>query len=100
MYHIERVIGYLKLMISNRARVEGCIAKAFKLNEVAYFSSVYFTEEHNINALQRYGIMWIKNLLVVTYPFLHQGTQLLIVARATIVPQKKERLSCYTCMLI
>jgi hypothetical protein len=46
MYHIERAIRYLKPMVGNRARVEGCITKAFILKEVAYFSSVYFTEEH------------------------------------------------------
>jgi hypothetical protein len=50
MYHIERALRYLKLMVGNRARVEGCIAKAFALKEVAYFSSVYFVKEHNINA--------------------------------------------------
>jgi hypothetical protein len=37
-------------MITNRARVEGCITEAFMLKEVAYFSSVYFAEEHNVNA--------------------------------------------------
>jgi hypothetical protein len=36
MYHIKRALKYL------RARVEGCIVKAFTLNEVAYFSSFYF----------------------------------------------------------
>jgi hypothetical protein len=49
------------------------------LEEVAYFSSVYFVEEHNVNA----SMMWynvVKNLLVVTYPFFDQGAQLLIVA--------------------
>jgi hypothetical protein len=50
MYHIERAIRYLKLMVDNRTRVEGCITKAFMLKEVAYFSSVYFAEEHNVNA--------------------------------------------------
>jgi hypothetical protein len=50
MYHIERALRYLKPMVDNRARVEGCIAEAFTLNEVAYFSSVYFAEEHNVNA--------------------------------------------------
>jgi hypothetical protein len=50
MYHIERALGYLKLMVGNRARVEACITEAFILKEVAYFSSVYFAEEHNINA--------------------------------------------------
>jgi hypothetical protein len=37
-------------MITNRARVEGYITEAFMLKEVAYFSSVYFAEEHNVNA--------------------------------------------------
>jgi hypothetical protein len=50
MYHIERALRYLKPMVGNRARVEGSIAEAFILKEVAYFSSVYFTEEHNVNA--------------------------------------------------
>jgi hypothetical protein len=44
-------------MVDNRARVEGCIAKAFTLKEVAYFSSVYFAEEHNANApTMRYNV--------------------------------------------
>jgi hypothetical protein len=54
MYHIERALRYLKPMVGNRARVEGCIAEAFTLKEVAYFSSVYFAEEHNVNA----PMMW------------------------------------------
>jgi hypothetical protein len=52
-----------------------------------------------MSMLQRCGTMWMKNLLVATYPFLHRGAQLLVVARVTILPQKKGRLSCYTCML-
>jgi hypothetical protein len=57
MYHIERALRYLKPMVGNRARVEGCIAEAFMLNEVAYFSSVYFAEEHNVNApTMRYNV--------------------------------------------
>jgi hypothetical protein len=40
MHHIERALGYLKLMVDNKARVEGCITEAFILKEVAYFSSV------------------------------------------------------------
>jgi hypothetical protein len=54
MYHIERALRYLKPMVGNRARVEGCITEAFTLKEVAYFSSVYFVEEHNVNA----PMMW------------------------------------------
>jgi hypothetical protein len=50
MYHIERAIRYLKPMVGNRARVEGYITEAFTLKEVAYFSSVSFVEEHNVNA--------------------------------------------------
>jgi hypothetical protein len=50
MYHIKNVLMYLKPMVGNRARVEGCIAEAFTLKEAAYFSSVYFVEEHNVNA--------------------------------------------------
>jgi hypothetical protein len=49
MYHIERALRYLKLMIGNRAKVEGSITEAFILKEIAYISSVYFTEEHNVN---------------------------------------------------
>jgi hypothetical protein len=49
--------------------------------------------------LQRCGTMSMKNHLVVTFPFLHQGAQLLVVPQATILPQKKGWLSCYTCML-
>ena len=98
MYHIERALRYLKPMVGNKARVEGCIAEAFSLKEVAYFSSVYFTEEHNVNApTMRYKM---NNLLVATSPFLDRGAQLLIVARTTIILQKKGRLLCYTCMLI
>jgi hypothetical protein len=50
MYHIERTLRYIKPMVGNRARVEGCIAEAFTLKEVAYFLHVYFAEEHNVNA--------------------------------------------------
>jgi hypothetical protein len=50
MYHIERTLKYLRAMVSNKARVEGSIAESFLLKEITYFSSVYFTDEHNINA--------------------------------------------------
>jgi hypothetical protein len=57
MYHIERALRYLKPMVGNRARVEGCITEAFMLKEVAYFSSVYFVEEHSVNApMMRYNV--------------------------------------------
>jgi hypothetical protein len=50
MYHAERVLRYIKPMVGNRARVEGCIAESFTLKEITYFSSYCFTEEHNVNA--------------------------------------------------
>jgi hypothetical protein len=58
MYHIKRVLRYLKPMVLNRARVEGCIAEeAFMLKDVAYFSSVYIAEEHDVNApMMRYNV--------------------------------------------
>jgi hypothetical protein len=51
MYHIENALKYFRAMVSNKARVEGSIAESFLLKEITYFSSVYFTEEHNANAL-------------------------------------------------
>jgi hypothetical protein len=57
MYHIERALKYLRSMVGNKARVEGCIAESFLLKEITYFSSVYFVEEHNVNALTlRYNV--------------------------------------------
>jgi hypothetical protein len=49
MYHIERVLKNLRAMVRNKARVEGCITEEFKLKEITYFTSVYFTEHHNVN---------------------------------------------------
>jgi hypothetical protein len=50
MYHIKRALRYIKPMVRNRARFEGCITEAFTLKEVAYFSRVYFVEEHIDNS--------------------------------------------------
>jgi hypothetical protein len=50
MYHIERALRNLRAMIHNKASVERCIAEEFKLKEITYFISVYFTEHHNVNA--------------------------------------------------
>jgi hypothetical protein len=49
MYHIERALMKLTGMVDNKARVEGCNVEEFKLEEIAYFTSVYFTEYHNVN---------------------------------------------------
>jgi hypothetical protein len=51
MYHIERALKYLRAMVGNKVRVEGSIVESFLLKEITYFSSVYFVEEHNVNAL-------------------------------------------------
>jgi hypothetical protein len=57
MYHVERALRYLKPMVGNRARVEGCITKAFTLKEISYFSSYYFAKENNVNApMMRYNV--------------------------------------------
>jgi hypothetical protein len=50
MYLFERALKRLRHMVGNKARVEGCITEDFKYKEIAYFTSVYFTEEHNVNA--------------------------------------------------
>jgi hypothetical protein len=50
MYHIERALKNLRAMICNKARVKGCITEEFKLKEMVNFTSVYFTEHHNVNA--------------------------------------------------
>jgi hypothetical protein len=68
MYHIERAVKNLRVMVHNKARVEGCIAEEFKLKEITYFTGVYFTEHHNVNA----PTMWyhvMKTFLVVTFKF-------------------------------
>jgi hypothetical protein len=49
MYHIDRPLKNLRVMVRNTAKVEGCITEQFKLKEIAYFTSVYFAEHHNIN---------------------------------------------------
>jgi hypothetical protein len=37
-------------MVGNRTMVEGFITEAFILKEVSYLPSIYFAEEHNVNA--------------------------------------------------
>jgi hypothetical protein len=60
MYHIKRALKYLRAMVGNKATVEVSIAESFLLKEITYFSSVYFTEEHNVNALI-HGSIYSKN---------------------------------------
>jgi hypothetical protein len=57
MYHIKRALKYLRSMVGNKARVEGCITESFLLKEIIYFLSVYFAEEHNVNVVAlRYNV--------------------------------------------
>jgi hypothetical protein len=49
MHHIERKLKKLRAMTGNKARFEGCIIEEFKVKEIAYFTSVYFIEHHNVN---------------------------------------------------
>jgi hypothetical protein len=50
-------LRYLKPIVGNRASVEGCVTEAFTLKELAYFSNVYFEEEHNVNTpMMRYNM--------------------------------------------
>jgi hypothetical protein len=50
MYHIERALEKQRVMVGNKTRVEGCIIEESKVKEIAYFTSVYFAEHHNVNA--------------------------------------------------
>jgi hypothetical protein len=56
-YEIERALKYLRAIVGNMVRVEGSIIESVFLKEITYFSSVYFVEEHNVNALTlRYNV--------------------------------------------
>jgi hypothetical protein len=73
MYHIERALKKLRVMVGNKARVEGFIAEEFKLKEIAYFTSIYFIEHHNVNA----PTMWMNIFFVVTFKFFNGRKRLL-----------------------
>jgi hypothetical protein len=98
MYHIERALRYFKSMVGNRARVEGCITEAFTLKDVAYFSSVYFTEEHNVNApTMRYNVDEEPPCSDISI-FASRGTTV-GSSMSYYSTLEKGRLPCYTCML-
>jgi hypothetical protein len=98
MYHIERALRYFKSMVGNRARVEGCITEAFTLKDVAYFSSVYFTEEHNVNApTMRYNVDEEPPCSDISI-FVSRGTTV-GSSMSYYSTLEKGRLPCYTCML-
>jgi hypothetical protein len=50
MYSQERELKKLRYTIHNKARVEGCIAKAFTCKEITNFSIMYFSRANNVNA--------------------------------------------------
>jgi hypothetical protein len=50
MYSQERELKKLRIMVWNKARVEGCIAEAFAAREITLFSSKYFSDANNVNA--------------------------------------------------
>jgi hypothetical protein len=49
MYSQERELKKLRIIVSNKARVEGCIAEAFTCKEITNFSSKYFSHANNMN---------------------------------------------------
>jgi hypothetical protein len=50
MYPFKSALKRLRHKVRNKARVEGCITEEFKYKEITYFISIYFIEEHNVNA--------------------------------------------------
>jgi hypothetical protein len=50
MYSQERELKKLRVMVQNKARVEGCIGEAFAMREITLFSSKYFSDANNMNA--------------------------------------------------
>jgi hypothetical protein len=58
MYSQERELKKLRVIVRNKARVEGCIAKAFRCKEITNFSSKYFSCANDVNAhTTRYHIV-------------------------------------------
>jgi hypothetical protein len=99
MYHIERALKKLRAMVCNKAKVEGCIVEEFKLKEIAYFSSVYFAEHHNVNA----PTLWyhVDEDISCSDLQIFQWMGVTIGASATYQPTKKNKcLLCSTCTQI
>jgi hypothetical protein len=58
MYSQKRELKKLRVIVCNKARVEGCIAEAFTCKEITNFSSKYFSRTNNVNAhMMRYHIV-------------------------------------------
>jgi hypothetical protein len=88
MYHIERALKNLRAMVRNKARVEDYIAEEFKLKEIAYFTSVYFTEHHNVNAsTMRYHV---DEDIPCSDPQIFQWTRMTVGASTAYQPTEEE----------
>jgi hypothetical protein len=58
MYSQERELKKLRVIVCNKARVEGCIVKAFTCKGITNFSSKYFSCANNVNTYtMRYHIV-------------------------------------------
>jgi hypothetical protein len=91
LYHIEKALKNFRAMVHNKAKVEGCIAEEFKLKEIAYFTSVYFTEYHNVNA----PTMWyhVDEDIPCSDLQIFQWMGMTVGASTTYQPSEEEQLS-------
>jgi hypothetical protein len=91
MYHIERALKNLRAIIRNKAKVNGCITEEFKLKEIMYFTSVYFTEHHNVNApTMRYHM---DEDILCSDLQIFQWTGMTVGASTTYQPTEEEQVS-------
>jgi hypothetical protein len=49
MYSQKRELKKLRVIVRNKARVEGCITEAFACKEITNFSRKYFSHANNVN---------------------------------------------------
>jgi hypothetical protein len=96
MYHTERALKKLRAMVHNKAKVEGCVTEEFKLKEIAYFSSVYFVEHHNVNT----PTLWYHADEDIPCSDLQifQWTRVTVGASTAYQPTKEEQISAFLCM--
>jgi hypothetical protein len=58
MYSQERELKKIKVIVCNKAKVEGCIAEAFACKEITDLLRKYFSRANNMNAhMTRYHIV-------------------------------------------
>jgi hypothetical protein len=91
MYHIEKALKNLRSIVHNKANVEGCITEEFKLKEIVYFTSVYFTEHHNVNApTMRY---YVDEDIPYSDLQIFQWTRMTVGASTAYQPSEEEQVS-------